>query len=111
MITKFKLFESKSSLPKKILNFLDKFPNDATEWKQATDEIRELARFAREIYNDITINVLEEDEKALEPLNFRSFKTPSEWNTKAKEFIISTFEIMNDESKKYFIEYFDSRFE
>jgi hypothetical protein len=110
MITNFKIFEGNSKFPKEIMNFLDGFPNDATLWSEATDEIRDLARFSREIYNEITLNSSKNDDNILEPLNFRSFKTPAQWNTEAKKFIISTYSKMNDESKKYFIEKFNKIF-
>lgn len=49
----------------------------------ATDEIRELARYIRIYYNLCILNVDEDSEDGLNPIDFRAIKTPSEWNTKA----------------------------
>ena len=40
----------------KIERFLDKFPTNATSWREATDEVRDLARASREMldeYDDV----------------------------------------------------------
>ena len=40
----------------KIEKFLEQFPTDATSWRQATDEVRDLARASREMldeYDDV----------------------------------------------------------
>jgi rubrerythrin len=92
----------KSKLPHKIEKFLSKFPNKTTSWKHATDEIRDIARTAKEYHNEFS------DEK-IKPLNFRDFKTPSEWNTKGKQYIKNVFNLMNSQAKKEFIKYFDAR--
>lgn len=97
-------------MPANIENFLNKFPDDAKSWGQATDEIRDLARMAREYYNGITLDVLNDDSSALQPLNFCEFNTPSEWNTNAKKFIRETYEKMNDQTKQQFIERFNDSF-
>lgn len=92
----------KSSLPKHIEKFLSKFPDDAKSWGQATDEIRDLARSAKETYNDIDLDVSNDDSKALQPLNFKEIKTPSEWNTKGKQYIRDTYNKMSPQAKQYF---------
>lgn len=102
--------KTSKGLPKNIERFLAKFPDNATSWDKATDEIREIARTAREYYNGITLDVLEEDPKALQPLDFRSFKTPSQWNTQAKKFIRDTYAKMNDQTKIQFNEMVGERF-
>ncbi len=76
-----------NEFPAKINSFLNKFPDDATSWKQATDEVRDISRVARETYNEETLNVSHEDKKAMKSLNFNSFTTPSKWNTEGKKFI------------------------
>lgn len=91
---------------KKLKNFLYGFPNDTTYWSDATDEIRDMARKSKEIYNEIDLDVLEDDEKALQPLDFRQLKTPSEWNRKGKEYIMNTLNLMSDRAKNEFFDYF-----
>ena len=68
--------------------FLDKFPADATCWSQATDEIRDLARIVREYYNDAFLDP-KSNYEGIQPVNFRAISTPAEWNTKAREFILT----------------------
>lgn len=85
-----------------IEKFLAKFPDNAICWSQATDEIRDLARTAKEIYNEIELDLTEneiEDGKGLQPLNFRSFNKPSQWNTLGKQYILDTFDKMGDRAK------------
>jgi hypothetical protein len=113
IITSFNEFlnESKSGkLPSKIEKFLKKFPDNTNSWKEATDEIRDMAKTAKEYYNELVLDVLKEDEKALKALDFKSIKTPSEWNTKGKEFIRNTYNMMNKQAKEEFVEYFDKHF-
>ncbi|GAB0481648.1 hypothetical protein KML24007_03940 [Alistipes indistinctus] len=87
----------------KIENFLERFPKEAVCWSQATDEIRDLARWSREY--------LEEFENVIvEPLDFRTYKRPSEWNTKGREYILANFDRMNDQTKKRFYERFEEWF-
>lgn len=73
---------------KKLESFLSKFPDDAKSWSEATDEIRELAREIRINYNRYVLQINEDSEGGLEAVDFRSIKIPSEWNKKAKNFIL-----------------------
>lgn len=73
-------------MKREIEKFLEQFPTDATSWAQATDEVRDLARFARE-------HLEEYDGVIVEPVDFRHAKTPAEWNTKGRAFILSTFDL------------------
>lgn len=85
----------------KLKAFIAKFPNNAKSWAQATDEMRDLARELREYYNDI--NDISEGQKGyIDGLPFKEFKTPSEWNTKAKKQILSTWKKLNKEQKEAF---------
>lgn len=83
------------------LKRLDKlFPDTATKWSQATDEIQTLAQYSRELlldYQDI------EGEMAQLRGN-NGAKTPSEWNQRAKKAIHLNFSKMNNKTKKLFIE-------
>lgn len=84
-----------------------KFPRDAKSWSQATDEMRDMAKLARQYYNelelDLTDDEVEDEGKGIQSLNFRSFKTPSEWNSKAQDFIIMVYNKMSPQIKKEFL--------
>lgn len=69
------------------------YPVNATCWSQATDEIRDMSRYARE--------ELELGEEAA--LNFRAIRTPGEWNAKGIESIVNFFEQMNDRQKANYL--------
>jgi len=91
-------------MDKAIEKKLSQYPDNATSWGDADDGIRDLAREVRETYNELTINVLEGDKGYVESLDFKSFKTPSEWNTKAKKQIRTLWSKMTDWSKENVIE-------
>ncbi len=78
--------------------FLDKFPNNAKSWADATDEVRDIARTAKEYYNEL-------EGKNIQPCDFRSMKTPSEWNTKGKAYIFKVYDKMNPKTKAEFNDY------
>ena len=98
--------ESKSNgdLPKNVENFLKQFPDDTDTWKNATDEIRDIARNIKELYNERN-----EDDK-IEALNFKKINKPSEWNTEGKKYIRMVYGKMCDVCKKEFKKYFDEHF-
>ena len=98
--------ESKSSkgLPEKVEKFLKQFPDDTDTWKNATDEIRDIARNIKDLYNERN-----EDNK-IEALNFRKINKPSEWNTEGKKYIRMVYGKMCDVCKKAFKKYFDEHF-
>jgi len=73
-----------------ISKFLDKFPNDAQNWGQATDEIRDIARSCRE-----TRGLGEKY-----ACDFRKLNTPSTWNTVGKAYIKSSWKKMTDLQKQ-----------
>lgn len=92
-------------------NFLAKFPDNASNWTQATDEIRDLARTAKEYYNEIDLDLTQtevEEGQGLQPLDFRAIKTPAEWNSKGKAYILSTFDLMSERTKIQFMERFNA---
>jgi hypothetical protein len=82
---------------------LAEFPDDATSWKDATDEIRDVARMAREIYTefdlDRSLGDWETDRTLPQPLDFRSLKTPADWNTQAKKYIVRLWHKMSQQAK------------
>lgn len=78
-----------------IEEFLEKFPNKAKTWAEATDEIMDISRASREYleeYQDIIV----------EPLNFKQLKSPAKWNTEGKASIMGNFNRMTIETKKAF---------
>lgn len=92
-------------ITKKIETFLNQFPNDAKSWNAATDEVRDLARGAKQFYNELDLDLLEEEVEAgqgQQPLDFRAFKTPAEWNTKGKAYIMEVWTKMSEATKEDF---------
>ncbi len=90
---------SKAGLTK----FLAKFPDDTKSWAKATDEVRDIARTAKEYYNEM-------EGKDIQPCDFRSMKTPSEWNTKGKNYIFKVYDKMSAKTKTEFNGYLKSHF-
>ena len=86
-----------------LLEYLNWFPYDAKSWGQATDELRDIARMAR-------ITFLEVDEKESPALDFKTLKTPTEWNTQGRFYITGIYNIMSDEAKKEFLDAFEQTF-
>lgn len=78
-----------------IEKFLEGFPKDATSWADATDEIRDLSRWSRELLE-------ENDGVTVEPVDFKAIKTPAEWNTKGRESILANFDRMTPATQEAF---------
>lgn len=97
-------------LPAKAEKFLSNFPDNATSWAQATDEIRDMARTAKDYYNEITLDVSSEDPKGLKPLDFKKLKTPSQWNTQGKKYIRDAYKKMNADARQQFLDRFSHWF-
>ncbi len=95
----------------KLNTFLKKFPNDAKEWDKATDEIRDVAKLIRDAYNEQVLNVLENEDGYIKGLEFRDFKTPSQWNTEAKKQILHLWILLPENVKKNVIESREEWFE
>ena len=85
--------------------FLSKFPDDTLSWAKATDEVREIAKAAKEYYNEF-----DKPKKKMEACDFRSFATPSRWNTKGKKYIFMVYDKMGTQSKKEFNEWLNRHF-
>lgn len=75
----------------------EQFPPNATCWSQATDEVRDMARYARD-------GILGLDE--FHAIDFRLLRSPAEWNTNGINGIIKFYEMMDDSQKQSFIERF-----
>jgi hypothetical protein len=84
----------------KINAILSKFPTDASQWSQATDEIRDLARLVRNAYNELTIDVIQGEPGYVQALDFRSFRTPAQWNTEFKAQILGLWAKLSDWAKE-----------
>lgn len=90
-------------MKREIEKFLEMFPTDATSWAQATDEVRDLARFAREYLEEY-------DGVIVESVDFRHAKTPADWNTKGRAFILGSFDKMQERTRAAFLEKFRAWF-
>jgi len=101
IVLKFENFinENKNNFLLELEEYLEQFPNDAKSWGDATDEVRDIARYAKEIYNEFN------EDNQIEAMDFRSIKTPSEWNTKGKEYIFKVYNMMDNQSKEHFEKY------
>ena len=87
----------------KIERFLDKFPTNATSWREATDEVRDLAQASREMLDEY-------DGIKVEAVDFTATKTPAEWNTKAREAILRNYDLMRPRTQTLFFERFEDWF-
>lgn len=86
--------------------FINKFPNDATSWSQATDEIRDLCRYVREAYNEHVVDTTPGDARHINSLDFRQFKKPAQWNTEARKMIEELWAKLPEEQKIRILSYF-----
>lgn len=76
--------------------FLNKFPKDASSWKQATDEIRVIATRSAEYLKEF-------DNIDIELVNYKDIKSPSEWNTTYSNTIKDNLEKMSKSTKSRFL--------
>ncbi len=90
--------------------FFKLFPRNTSSWAEATDEIRDIAKMAREYYTEYDLKVVYDDPKAMQPLNFRSINSPSEWNIKGQDYTIKVYNMMSNETKKIFLRDVKDRF-
>ena len=87
----------------KIERFLDKFPTNATSWREATDEVRDLARASREMLDEY-------DDNKVEAVDFTAIRTPAEWNTLGREAILRNYNMMRPRTQMLFFERFEDWF-
>lgn len=83
--------------------FLDHWRDDETSWAYATDEIREIARMSREYLHEF-------DEVEVEPIDFKAIKTPAEWNSEGKKFILKNLKAMSKDAMTAFMKELNDRF-
>jgi len=81
-----------------LVKFLGKFPDNTESWKYATDEVRDIARAAKEHYN-------EHERENIGPCDFRIIKTPYKWNMAGKKYILDVYDRMSVETRKSFDDY------
>ena len=87
----------------KIEKFLEQFPTDATSWREATDEVRELARASREMLDEY-------DDIKVEAVDFITIRTPAEWNTLGRKAILRNYDMMRPRTQILFYERFEDWF-
>ena len=87
----------------KIEKFLGQFPTNATSWREATDEVRELARASREMLDEY-------DDIQVEAVDFTATRTPAEWNTLGRESIMHNYDMMRPRTQILFYERFEDWF-
>ena len=87
----------------KIEKFLEKFPTDATSWREATDEVRDLARASREMLDEY-------DDIKVEAVDFTAIRTPAEWNTLGREAILRNYDMIRPRTQMLFFERFEDWF-
>lgn len=82
-----------------VVTFLSLFPDNATKWSQATDEVRDFARWSKEYINEFDLDLLQEEVEAgkgRQPLDFTKLDTPSKWNTQSKKYVYESMQLMSD---------------
>ena len=87
----------------KIERFLEQFPTDATSWREATDEVRDLARASREMLDEY-------DDVQVDSIYFPDIKDPAEWNTRAREAVMRNYDMMSPRTQLLFFERFEDWF-
>ena len=87
----------------KIEKFLEKFPTDATSWREATDEVRDLAQASREMLDEY-------DDIKVEAVDFTAIRTPAEWNTRAREAVMRNYDMMRPRTQMLYFERFEDWF-
>jgi DNA topoisomerase IB len=91
------LFLTKELLEK----FLNKFPDDATSWGQATDELRDL-------YGSMVQLVKGANKHPIPPvMNPARLTSPSAYNRIFKDLIRKVYDLLTPEQKKYIYEYYE----
>lgn len=104
-----KAAKKEATARKKIIltKFLKRFPEDTDMWKDATDELMDIAREVREAYND-SINVVEGDDGYVEAIDWRSFTNPGKRNKAYRAQIIKLFPKLRTEQKDEIIQQIES---
>jgi hypothetical protein len=98
---KLKKILQEAMVPSFLKSIFAEYPTNATSWRDADDTMRDLTRMVRETYNEHN-DFAEGDDGYIESMNFRSFKTPSEWNTKSQNEIVRIYNMMTPQIQKIY---------
>lgn len=69
------------------------YPANVTCWSQATDEVRDMSRYAREIL----------ELSDLHAADFRAMRTPAQWNTEGVASIVAFYRTMSVSQRESFL--------
>lgn len=100
---------AETKVPNVFRKLVKAFPISADSWRDATDELREIVRDCRKWYNEVVLDAVESDEdddnntQVLRSMDWRSFKTPSEWNTKGINELVRIYNMLPPNEQKRFI--------
>ena len=100
------LKRSKLKTREDLVRFLDNFDNNATSWRDATQEIMDISRTSREYLEEY-------DHIKVDPVDFRMIsriKKPRDWNVEGKTSILNNFDKMSSNTQKKFLEEIEEMF-
>lgn len=100
------LKRSKLKTREDLVRFLDNFDNNATSWRDATQEIMDISRTSREYLEEY-------DNVKVDPVDFRMIsrtKKPSEWNIEGKASVLNNFDKMSTNTQKKFLKEIEEMF-
>lgn len=93
-----------------IQRFLDKFPNNAKSWGQATDELSTLASEILDYYNEYVLDAVR-GERGYVSFDARLFGTPSRHNTTLKAIIAKYYGKLSERHKDAIYDQYSEWFE
>ena len=100
------LKRSKLKTREDLIKFLDNFDNNATSWRNATQEIMDISK--------ISCEYLEEyDNIKVDPVDFGMIsrtKKPSDWNIEGKASVLNNFDKMSTNTQKNFLKEIEEMF-
>lgn len=99
------LKRSKLKTREDLVRFLDNF-NNATSWRDATQEIMDVSKVSREYLEEY-------DNIKVDPVDFRMIsriKKPSDWNIEGKASILNNFDKMSASTQKKFLKEIEEMF-
>lgn len=86
-----------------VKKFLNKFKDNERKWSGATDEIADMANWAMEFLDEF-------DNINIDPVDREVLKTPSDWNTNYKQYILDIIGKMSKEALKQYLAHLNNRF-
>lgn len=100
------LKRSKLKTREDLVRFLDNFDNNATSWRDATQEIMDVSRISSEYLEEY-------DNIKVDPVDFRMIgrtKKPSDWNIEGKASVLNNFDKMSSNTQKKFLKEIEEMF-